>query len=111
MLALLVRASWQVRPVQAPLNPEKLQPDAAVAVRFTAVPELNPVVHTVGQSTPPGLLVTVPLPATVRLNCSSCGGGRWGRGINRHLAGGCRARISHADRRDRMSSSSGGRGI
>jgi hypothetical protein len=56
-------------PEHAPPNPEKLNPDAAVAVRLTLVPSLKLAEQVVGQLIPAGLLVTVPLPETVTFNC------------------------------------------
>jgi hypothetical protein len=49
-------------PVQAPLQPAKVEPDAAVAVSVTEVPLEKLAVQVPGQLIPAGLLVTVPLP-------------------------------------------------
>jgi hypothetical protein len=49
-------------PVQAPLQPVKLEPGAATAVSVTVVPFVTLVVHVAPQAMPAGLLVTVPVP-------------------------------------------------
>jgi hypothetical protein len=49
-------------PVQAPLQPEKVEPVAAAAVRVTEVPELNEELQVDPQFTPAGDEVTVPVP-------------------------------------------------
>ena len=63
--------TWQVPvPVQSPLQPEKVEPTAGVAVRVTKVPELKLAEQVAPQEIPAGLLETVPVPvpdlATVR---------------------------------------------
>ena len=58
-------------PLHAPLNPEKLYPVAAVAVRLMLVPSLKLAVQVEGQLIPAGLLVTVPDPATVTVSCAA----------------------------------------
>ena len=58
------KVSWQLVPVQAPPNPEKVNPEAGVAVRATLVPSAKFALQVVGQLIPAGLLVTVPLPVT-----------------------------------------------
>jgi hypothetical protein len=68
-------------PEQAPLNPEKLYPEAGVAVSVTLVPLLKFAVHVPGQLIPAGLLVTVPLPETETLS--------W--------PGGCEAKLADID--------------
>jgi hypothetical protein len=60
--------SWQLKPVHAPLKPEKVDPAAAVADSVTPVPSLKFAAQVVGQLIPPGLLVTVPLPETETVN-------------------------------------------
>ena len=50
-------------PVHAPLQPAKVDPAAAVAVRVTEVPLLKLAEQVVPQLMPAGELVTVPLPA------------------------------------------------
>ena len=56
-----------------PLQPVNVEPEAGLAVSVTAVPEVKRVLHVLPQLSPPGLLVTVPLPVpalfTVRGNC------------------------------------------
>src|SRR5690242_4603598 len=64
-----------VIPVHAPPNPENENPEAAVAESVTVVPGLNAALQEVGQLIPAGLLVTVPLPATVTVNWAWEGGG------------------------------------
>ena len=58
--------------MQAPLQPVKVEPVAAVAVRVTGVLKLYEATHAVPQLMPVGALVTVPLPVpdlfTVRSN-------------------------------------------
>lgn len=49
-------------PVQAPLQPTKVEPDAIVAVRITDVPEAKEVLQVAAQVIPTGDEVTVPLP-------------------------------------------------
>jgi len=48
-----------------PLQPEKVDPAAGVAVKVTALPLANGAEHVAPQAMPAGLLVTVPLPAPV----------------------------------------------
>ena len=55
-------------PEQAPLHPAKMVPAAGVAVSVTTVPLLKFTVQVPGQFMPPGLLVTVPPPATATVN-------------------------------------------
>jgi hypothetical protein len=49
-------------PVQVPLQPEKMEPDAAAAVRVTLVTETTVVLQVLPQVIPLGLEVTVPVP-------------------------------------------------
>ena len=49
-------------PTQAPLQPAKVEPAAAAAVRATTVPLRKLAAHVVPQLMPVGLVVTVPLP-------------------------------------------------
>ena len=60
-------------PEQAPDQPAKVEPDAAVAVRVTLVPEANDAEHVAPQLMPAGLDATDPLPlpamATFRGYC------------------------------------------
>ena len=48
-----------------PLQPEKVDPAAGVAVKVTALPLANAAEHVAPHEMPTGLLVTVPLPAPV----------------------------------------------
>src|SRR5437867_1164460 len=50
-------------PVQVPLQPVKTDPVAGVAVRVTTVPLTKLAAQVAPQSTPVGVLVTVPAPA------------------------------------------------
>jgi len=59
--ALTVTAQVPV-PVQAPLQPENVEPEAAAAVRVTLVPETTVVLQVLPQLMPVGLEVTVPVP-------------------------------------------------
>jgi hypothetical protein len=58
-------------PLQAPLQPAKVEPAAGEGVSVTGVPAAKSAVQAAPQSIPGGLLVTVPLPVpallTVRL--------------------------------------------
>jgi hypothetical protein len=58
-------------PVQAPLQPAKVEPESGAAVRLTTVPLVKLAEHVVPQAIPAGELVTVPVPvpplATVRV--------------------------------------------
>jgi hypothetical protein len=49
-------------PEQPPLQPEKVEPAAGVAVSVTAVPEVKEVEQVAPQEIPAGELMTVPLP-------------------------------------------------
>src|SRR5215467_14164866 len=49
-------------PVQAPFQPEKVEPVAGVAVKVTAVPLVKDARQVVPQEMPAGALITVPLP-------------------------------------------------
>jgi len=49
-------------PLQAPPQPEKLDPDAGLAVRVIFVPELKFAVQVFPQLMPDGLLLTLPVP-------------------------------------------------
>ena len=67
-----VAVPWQPPPDQ----PAKVEPEAAVAVSVSLVPELNDAEHVEPQLMPVGLLVIVPMPVpdfvTVRVNCEGC---------------------------------------
>jgi hypothetical protein len=58
-------------PVQPPAQPTKVDPSAAAAVRVTAVPGSKLAVHVCPQSTPDGLLLTLPLPVPLRVTAST----------------------------------------
>jgi hypothetical protein len=60
--AAFIKTAHGPVPVQAPLQPAKLDPVAGVAVRVTSVALLNSAEHVGPQSMPAGLLATVPLP-------------------------------------------------
>ena len=59
--ALMVTEQAPV-PVQPPLHPAKVEPEAAAAVSVTTVPLLKEALQVPGQLIPAGLLVTVPAP-------------------------------------------------
>lgn len=60
-----------------PLQPAKVEPELAAAVKVTCVPEVKSAEHVAPQSIPAGLLVTVPepLPGFETLTLKVCGGG------------------------------------
>jgi hypothetical protein len=61
--AVAFMVTWHAPvPVQAPLQPAKVEPDAGAAVRLTTVPELNDAEQVEPQLMPAGELVTVPVP-------------------------------------------------
>jgi hypothetical protein len=67
-VAVTVRSSVIVtvqarKPVQAPDHPANAQPTPGCAVRVTLVPPANEAAQWAPQSMPPGLEVTVPVPA------------------------------------------------
>ena len=53
-------------PVQAPLQPEKVEPAAACAVSVTDVPDAKSAEHATPQAIPSGLEVIEPVPSPVR---------------------------------------------
>jgi hypothetical protein len=61
-LALSIVRSHSPVPVQAPDQPEKVEPTAGVAVSVTGVPASYTCEHVAPQSIPTGLDVTVPEP-------------------------------------------------
>jgi len=67
--ALMVTVHVPV-PVQAPLHPANVEPEAAAAVRVTEAPLLKVAVQVLGQLIPAGLLVTVPLPVPASVTVS-----------------------------------------
>ena len=70
--ALAVKFTLQVAaPLQAPLQPVKVELAAGVAVRVIEVPGLNAAWQVVPQLMPAGSLVTVPLPVPERLRAST----------------------------------------
>ena len=62
MAALTVMVQVPVPEQPPPLQPEKLEPAAGVAVRVTAVPLVNEATHVVPHERPAGELVTAPVP-------------------------------------------------
>jgi len=56
----------------APLQPEKVEPAAGVAVSVTTVPSLNEVEHVAPQSIPAGELETEPEPVPDFVTVSAC---------------------------------------
>ena len=67
MSAVSVTMQVPVPEQPPPLQPVKVEPEAADAVSVTTVLELKTDEHAEPQSIPVGLLVTVPLPAPVLL--------------------------------------------
>jgi len=70
--ALIVTLQAPV-PVQAPLQPENVEPVAGAAVRVTAVPLVNDAEQVLPQEMPAGVLVTVPLPVPALVTVSAMG--------------------------------------
>src|SRR6267142_1878364 len=68
--ALRVTVQVPVPEQPPPLQPEKVEPAAGVAVRVTAVPLANGAEHVAPQAMPTGALETVPLPAPALLTVS-----------------------------------------
>jgi hypothetical protein len=58
-------------PEQAPLQPAKVEPAAAVSVRVTTVPLLKFALQVPGQEIPAGLLLTVPVPVPANVTESA----------------------------------------
>jgi hypothetical protein len=67
---LFAIANWHVEPLQSPVNPENVNPEAGVAVSVTVVPLSKPALQVDGQLIPAGLLVTVPWPETATVTCA-----------------------------------------
>jgi hypothetical protein len=65
LAAFIVTAQVVAVPVQAPLQPMKVEPVAAAALRVTWVLKLNELVQVAPQLMPAGVLVTVPVPVPV----------------------------------------------
>ena len=68
--ALSVTVQVPVPEQPPPVQPEKVEPAAGVAVKVTAVPLANAAEHVAPQEMPVGLLLTVPEPAPDLLNVS-----------------------------------------
>lgn len=62
VVAFMVTVQVPVPLQPPPLQPAKTEPPPGVAVKVTEVPELKDFEQVLPQSTPEGLLVTVPLP-------------------------------------------------
>lgn len=58
-------------PVQAPLQPPKVEPVPAAAVRVTSVPLLKLALQVLGQMMPAGLLLTEPVPVPAKVTESA----------------------------------------
>jgi hypothetical protein len=67
---LFAIASWQVEPLQSPVKPEKVDPEAGAAVSVTVVPLSKLALQVDGQLIPAGVLVTVPGPETATVTCA-----------------------------------------
>jgi hypothetical protein len=65
LLEFIVKVQVLLVPEQSPDQPEKVEPESAVAVRVTVVPEVKYATHSAPQLIPAGLLVTVPDPVPV----------------------------------------------
>jgi hypothetical protein len=61
----IVKVQVLLVPEQSPDQPAKVEPESAVAVRVTVVPEAKYATHSDPQLIPAGLLVTVPDPVPV----------------------------------------------
>ena len=72
LCAALIVTTQLPTPLQAPLQPEKPQPFAGVAVSVTCVPGAKFALHVDGQLIAVGELVTEPLPVTLTDNATSC---------------------------------------
>lgn len=70
--ALMVTVQVLAEPLQAPLQPVKLDPVPALAVSVTVLPVVNEALHVVPQLMPLGELVTVPAPMPARATVSVC---------------------------------------
>jgi hypothetical protein len=60
--------TMQLVPLQAPLQPAKVQPAAGVALSVTCVPLLKFALQVAPQLIPDGVLVTVPLPKALTVS-------------------------------------------
>jgi hypothetical protein len=69
---------WQVSPPHAPPYCENWNPEPAVAVKVSAVPEAKLALQAEGQLIPAGLLVTVPVPVSANVSLKLGGGGGGG---------------------------------
>jgi hypothetical protein len=74
--ALIVHAHVAAVPLQAPLQPAKTDPEAAVAVSVTGVPTARDSAQSAPQAMPAGALVTVPEPVPFFVTESATGGAR-----------------------------------
>jgi len=70
-LAALIVTLHVVAPAQLPLQPVKVEPAAATAVRVTTVLLVNDAEHVVPHEMPVGALVTVPLPVPALVTVSA----------------------------------------
>ena len=62
VVAALTVTAHEPVPEQAPVQPAKVEPEAGVAVRVSAVPGVTDCEQLVPQLMPPAVLVTVPAP-------------------------------------------------
>jgi hypothetical protein len=79
LVAVFIATTQDPVPLQAPLQPANVEPEAAVAVSATLVPVVKLALHVAPQLMPAGELTTEPVPvplvATVSVCCMGGGGG------------------------------------
>ena len=73
LVAAVIGTTQAPVPLHAPLQPEKVEPEAAVGVSVTEVPWGKVALHIAPQLIPAGLLMTEPLPVPERPTVSICG--------------------------------------
>jgi hypothetical protein len=69
--AFMATVAIAPEPAHEPDQPAKVEPLAGLAVNTTEVPSLNEAVQLEPQATPPGALVTVPVPVPERVTVSA----------------------------------------
>ena len=68
--AIMLTVQVLAMPLHEPDHPANVEPDAAVAVKVTLVPEVNGALQTAPHEMPAGVLATVPLPAPALVTAS-----------------------------------------